>query len=472
MDLNNKEPMKRSYIKTRPIISLIVGLTFFTIILIAMILAVTSDATKSGKAGGGSNKGNKEEPPLETVTMDKNEFLGVIKEVDQDFNLITLYDIDQQESITLSYHGGTDITDKYGQPITASQVPIGTMVDYNYIPDKDKLTKMKISTKAWEYIGVTNLNINKLDKVMTIVSTKYKYTEDLIILDEQDFISVNDLAEQDEITIRGFEETIWSMTVTRGHGTVKLEDYESFLGAHITIGYESIQQIVEDMMITVREGNFNLTVENGRYSATKNIEVVRNEETVVSLSDLGPEALKQGRVTFVITPFGADLYVDDQLESYAEPLELSYGDHKIVVSLGGYITYQGMVSVDAAGKIIKIDLPETSSNKEAIVTETENTTTTPPEADANPDENPDSSEEDELIIDKKHHIYIQNPIGASVYLNGDFMGISPTSFKKIIGNHVLTFIEEGRETISYTVEVENDDLDTYFTFPDLTKKLN
>jgi hypothetical protein len=50
------------------------------------------------------------------------------------------------------------------------------------------------------------------------------------------------------------------------------------------------------------------------------------------------------------------------------------------------------------------------------------------------------------------------------------MGISPCSFSKVIGTHVLTFIEEGYETMSYTVDVLNDNLDTYFNMPDLVKK--
>jgi hypothetical protein len=64
-------------------------------------------------------------------------------------------------------------------------------------------------------------------------------------------------------------------------------------------------------------------------------------------------------------------------------------------------------------------------------------------------------------------IYVQSPTGASVYLNGDFIGISPGSLKKIIGNFVLTFIKEEHETMSYTIEVSDDGLDTYISLPEL-----
>ncbi len=66
-----------------------------------------------------------------------------------------------------------------------------------------------------------------------------------------------------------------------------------------------------------------------------------------------------------------------------------------------------------------------------------------------------------------HLIYIQNPSGVSVYLNGEFKGISPVSFQKVIGSHVLTFIKQGYKTKSYTINIADDGLDTYISLPDL-----
>ena len=147
--------------------------------------------------------------------------------------------------------------------------------------------KMRISKKAWEYIDVSNLSIDRDMKIMKVGPKKYKYTDDIVILDGENFISVDGLKEQDLLTLRGENEVIWSVTVNKGHGTVRLIDTEGFLGGHVTVGYEAMQEIAENMVITVREGNYNLTVENGKYSATKNVTITRNEETVVSLEGLG-----------------------------------------------------------------------------------------------------------------------------------------------------------------------------------------
>jgi hypothetical protein len=75
--------------------------------------------------------------------------------------------------------------------------------------------------------------------------------------------------------------------------------------------------------------------------------------------------------------------------------------------------------------------------------------------------------EEDPIVDSERLIYIQKPVGASVYLNGEFKGVSPGSFQKVIGSHVLTFIKKGYQTKSYTIDIADDGLDTYISLPDL-----
>lgn len=469
MEMGKREAKNSHRIQTRPIIMLLIGLGFLTLILLATMLAAASDIKKPAKSrlqNTGDQVAMNEES--EEMKAAGNEIIAIVENIDFDNRLITLYDVIKREQIHLSYTGGTNITDKYGQIIAMSQIEQGTMVDAEYNPELTKLTDMKLSTKAWEYIGVSNLDIDPNLGMMKIASSKYRYYDDIMVLNGEELISVSDLAPQDELTIRGYEEMIWSITVTRGHGTVILTEYERFLGAGITIGYESMQQITEGMEIIVREGNFNLTVENGNYIATKSITVNRNQVTYASLGDLGPEAPQQGRVTFDITPYGADLIVDGELLSYSTPIELTYGEHSLSVSLGGYQSYYGTLVVDGIGKTLRIDLPENSAPETPAAEETESDSTQV--ADYTEEQEPDSRESEDLTIDEEHFIYVQNPIRASVYLNGDFMCISPGNFPKIIGTHVITFIEEGYQTKSYTIEIADDGLDAYLTFPDLEAK--
>jgi hypothetical protein len=66
-------------------------------------------------------------------------------------------------------------------------------------------------------------------------------------------------------------------------------------------------------------------------------------------------------------------------------------------------------------------------------------------------------------------VYIDAPEGAEVYLDGNYVGISPCSFKKSSGSHVITLRKSGYETRSYTVQVDDEEKDTSYSFTDLEK---
>lgn len=459
MESNGKSKKNKMEIKIRPIISLLIGLTFFTLIIIIAFFEAGNGQKSGSKKNNRKSSNIKAEEDLSSAynNADSNSY-GIILEINKTDKIIRLYDIDQKAEINLNYTGATNILDKYGQAIAIGQVEIGLIVDVAYESHNKKLISLQTSSRAWEYIGVNNMTLEPDNKIIKIANAKYTY-ENPVVIDNDKFITMEDLAIQDELTIRGIDKTIWSVIVTKGHGTVKLKDYEAFLGGSITVGYEAVQEITEDMTITVREGNYNLTVENGEYSGTKNITVYRNQETIVSLGDLGPEEIEYGHISFEITPFGADLFIDGEITPYANPIKLAYGEHNIEVSLGGYLTYQGILKVDKSHKKIQITLPQLSSRDSVSVIETQ------------PDEEEIEGESDiDSIVDMDHLIYIQNPSGVSVYLNGEFKGISPVSFQKVIGSHVLTFIKQGYKTKSYTINIADDGLDTYISLPDLQPK--
>ncbi len=476
---NVKGKNKKSGIKIGPIMSLLIGLSFFTLVLFIALL----EAGKSKKPAirqtisNTSSKAGDENSAIYNQA-DKN-LTALVLEVNASDKAIKLFDTDKKEEIILYYTGGSNITDKYGQPITVGQLEIGQIVDIAYQSSKNKILSLRPSLKAWEYIGVNNMLIDTSDKIIKIANTKYTY-DSPIVTDNDAFITLEDLAEQDVLTVRGIDETVWSVKVTKGHGTVRLIDCDAFLGGSVTIGYEAVQKITENMIVTVREGNYNLTAENGKYSGTKNITVNRNEETVVSLRDLGPG---YGQILFDISPLGADLFIDGKLTLYASPVKLMYGEHKIEVSLGGYATYRGRLKVDSSEKKVQIVLPELHSRESVSIVEIPGNETDDVdyieynnwdreqilgEDDSETIDLPDDETSDEdPIVDKEHLIYIQNPKGVSVYLNGEYKGVSPGSFQKVIGRHVLTFIKQGYQTKSYTIDIADDGMDTYINLPDL-----
>ena len=61
------------------------------------------------------------------------------------------------------------------------------------------------------------------------------------------------------------------------------------------------------------------------------------------------------------------------------------------------------------------------------------------------------------------------PEGVEVYLDGNYVGISPCSFRKYSGSHIITLRKSGYETRSYTIQVDKEEKDVSYSFADLER---
>ena len=66
-----------------------------------------------------------------------------------------------------------------------------------------------------------------------------------------------------------------------------------------------------------------------------------------------------------------------------------------------------------------------------------------------------------------YKVYIDAPTDVEIYLDGNYVGISPCSFKKTSGTHVITLRKEGYVNRSYTVLVDSEEKDISYSFADL-----
>ena len=88
-------------------------------------------------------------------------------------------------------------------------------MDVSYQAPKNKLTNLEFSEKAWEYVGVNNMTIYPEEKAIKIAKVNYRF-ENPFVIDQDKFVTLEDLAIQDELTVRGIDETIWSVKLQRG----------------------------------------------------------------------------------------------------------------------------------------------------------------------------------------------------------------------------------------------------------------
>jgi len=149
--------------------------------------------------------------------------------------------------------------------------------------------------------------------------------------------------------------------VTKGHGTIRFEEYEDFIGGTVYIGNREILPIVSDMTVTTREGSYEIIMEKGSFKGTKTLTVLPFEDVILNMGEFKLPPVQKGKVTFHITPEGADLYINDKQTDYSKAVELEYGEYTMKVSLGGYMNYTGKLEVSGTSKTVSIDLAGSQS---------------------------------------------------------------------------------------------------------------
>ena len=311
-------------------------------------------------------------------TSDSNSYnsivnTNVILHINPENMKIELSNINSYQSRIYEYSGATDIKDKFGDAIAISQLSVGDIVNID-LGEKDIITRIYVPSNIneFEYSGqvIRDKDIGSIE----INGQKYKCDDNILIFSDENKIDFKDLYKKDILDIKGIGNQIYSIVVTKGHGFVKLDNNEKFIGGFIEVGKE-ITQITANLKLTVPEGVYILCIANKGYGGSKEIEVNRNEEVIVDASELYERLNKHGVVTFNVIPAEAQIDINGQTVTTGEELDLDYGIYRFVIRAEGYDNYSANLFVhsEKAKVDINMDEIEESSTEETKENEKEET---------------------------------------------------------------------------------------------------
>lgn len=389
---------------------------------------------------------------------------AILVEKDNKDSTVTFLNLVLGKRYTLSVDGTTSFYDKHGESISLSQIDKGSIVDVTFLKTKKHLTTMQLSPKAWSYENVERYEMDTVRGEIAIGTEVYRVSQNTQYLSSGRNIDSMDLNPSDTLSFQGIDNEILCITVERGHGYLRLVNDENFVGGWIEIGQSQIQQITQDMLLTVPEGSYQVSISHNGGGGTKNVVINRNEETTLDIGDLAVAEAQFGTILFSLNPSTASLYIDGAKQDASQPVSLEYGIHQLIAKAEGYqsVTRYLRVGQASAGVDITLD-PLTSSEQETTDTkESSGDNKTEDEENGSTEDVPDT-------LTDYYKVYVDAPEGAEVYLDGNYVGISPCSWRKSSGVHVITLRKNGYETRSYTVQVDNEEKDLSYSFVDLIK---
>ena len=441
------------------------------------------------------------------------EVLAVVLEVDTEVKMITVYDVENEETKRLVYTGATSFYDGYGIQLAASQLKPGDMYQFhintkeewisNAYEGVDRREKPQ-NTKVWEKTGVDYMTITQ--GKISFRGQNYRYYDGICVMSNGKQITLEDIEPTvDIVTVRGVGQVIYEIVVTKGHGYITLANHEDFVGGIITIGSTRIDSVYEESTYLVREGTYNVAVEYGKYTGREDVEVGRDATAVFDLFEYGSGPIKKGWLTIHIDPLGADLYINGVKTPYTDGVELEYGTYRFEFAEGGYISYNATVLIDQPKQSLSVFLieqtventnpenndPTTDPNtSQGSSTTGNNTSGTSGNVDGSSENNGDSIGENTggnggntsgnntvsgtmtsvslmgrgYTLDLDNAVYILGPDGAEIYLDGEYLGTAPMDFEKIIGSYVITVIRTDGAVKNFNCSETDNGSDSYYNF--------
>lgn len=389
---------------------------------------------------------------------------------------ITFLNLKKQKKYTLNYDGITKFADKYGSQISVGQLDEGEVVDVQFLKDEKLLTSLSVSSDVWTLNDVSKYELDLKQGRIKVMNEEYTVDETTVVFSGSEPAELLDINSQDILCIKGKGSSIYSITIETGHGYLRLENEDYFIDGWIEVGQKIIQKIEEDMLLVVPEGSYSVYLSNYGIEGTKEVEIKRNQETLLDVGDLKKEDLiKYGNLIITVDPATAEVYIDGNRADIRRTIKATYGLHQIMAKAEGYDTVIQYIRVNEEGANIAITLDEETNKNNSV--SSNNVNDKNKNSATEKKETPESTTTNTTVSGNNavssgtttgYKVTIESPNGAEVYVDGNYVGIIPVSFAKKSGNHEITIRKTGYLTRTYTIDVDEENKDISYSFSDLT----
>lgn len=286
----------------------------------------------------------------------KRESVVILVQKNQDENKLAFNSLDSTKRIELMYDGSTEVLGKHGNSLSIDQLKLGEILNVTYSLHSGVIDILQISDETWTQTDVTRFEIDSMSGTMRIGKNLFKLEESVVVSYGDVLANLIDVTNVDTLTVKGDAGKVCSIIVEKGHGYLRLANDAYFVGGWVEVGQEIIKPISEEMLIPVPEGNYKLRVTNRGYEGTDSIKIDRDRETIADLNRIDIKEVSIGHVRFNIKPDYAQLFVDNEIMDYEDPVPLEYGVHSVHVELVGYSSIDTNIKVTSKNAEVNIEL--------------------------------------------------------------------------------------------------------------------
>lgn len=457
MDKRGRKSSQKQFMQTM----IIAGVLGLSVMMVAMLYMIKLFGPKKATVLPEDIMPTTENQSKEEV--DTEEIKGVVHEIGSTRKNIKIWDIQNQQYVTVLVKEKAHITDAYGKPMSAREIGLGDMIDVTYETRKQEVLTLQKSANAWTKSDVTGIEVIAQDKTIKIGNTTYRYTTDIMITnDDLETVDISEINSLDALEIKGVGDTIWSIQVVRAAGYLQLSHIPTTKGT-IEIGNNKFYRLEEiDENIPLPGGQHKIVVRMEGYRPfVKQITISTNQIQVLDLRE-AEVAVANLKINVVNTEVDYKVQIDGKVYKKDEAITLKPGQYTLKLKAEGFKQVQMEIRLEEGDRIIRITVqpeeeestPETQQQNTTQQKPTSQNPTVQTPAPSKPTpEKPKPAPPVEEI--KNVQIIIEtDPADAKVFINGVYKGETPAVTGLKPGEYSITIEKDGYTSLYSTIIID------------------
>lgn len=384
--------------------TIVIGVVIFILAFMLTFSSLSSYmGTPSNKTNSISNNEiNTEQNQLVLDSNTDENILGIIKNINYDTSIFTFTDIKTNKDYTLKSKPSSIFKDKYDNMLTIAELKIGTIVDFSF-DSSNKLNYIKENSDSFTLENVSNVKINLELNKLDINDKTLEISDKVITLKNNEPYEISSISPLDIIDIKGYNNMVYFINVKKGNGTLKLTNKPSLNNAIIEIDRNIFKSLNEIDSVNLAEGSHKVVIRSDdTLSFIREIEIIAGTETILDLNQLQN---KSGTLIIKSNVTDYTLYVNNNIETSREPLNLAYGSYTIRAEKEGYTPFETQVNINSSQNSINIELEKIEKIGEMTIS--------------------------------------SNPDNAEVFVDNVLVGYTPLTYKLSQGVHTITLKKDG-----------------------------
>ena len=410
-----KPPPKKPAPKKAHYAILLVTTVFVGVIAVVFVFAMmfnewslgSNDSGPSQAAGTQNQQQAEPEAPVEQPPMElapgNISIIGLVQEINPASRRIDLYifEISQPRSFFVENH--SILRDKFGNAITFAEFNLGDVVEIAHLEGTTVVETARVSAQVRTYRNIRDVVVDIENQMVLIGNSRYPFTQRTVVMYHGEPNSITDVSTVDIVTVDTFNGQVVFVDIHQGNGVIHIPENDMIIQGTVEVANTTFAGLEGEMEIRVPEGDHRviirgINIEDFQYELT----VTRGGYATVNFDGL---ELLAGSLTVNVADPYVSLTIDGEVQLTNSMIMLEYGTYTVSVTRDGFVPFVQEVTIDSANHEITVVL------EEIIRTQNLTLTTSPP--------------------------------GARMYLDGEYIGLSPVTLELELRRYSVTMALEG-----------------------------